>query len=260
VPLTVKCRLGVDDRDTYEELSNFIRVVAEKGGVTHFIMHARKAFLQGLNPHQNRTVPPLRHQWVFALRRDFPHLSFSLNGGVGSTSEVDAILQSTIQGKKVEGVMVGRAAYNYPWQVLAVADTMIFGAGENPAKSRRQVVREYAKYADAIQGRFTIEGHKENPNTRTLTIPIFNLFHGEPGNRAWKQTIDKVLRDAKSVSELLDRTLHCFTDEVLDAPPTLPEGLTAAEWLQALEDLPLPAEEFDSSVRSPEEAALISEQ
>lgn len=60
MPLTVKCRLGVDDRDTYEELSNFIRVVAEKGGVTHFIMHARKAFLQGLNPHQNRTVPPLR--------------------------------------------------------------------------------------------------------------------------------------------------------------------------------------------------------
>lgn len=257
VPLTIKCRLGVDDHDSYEELAKFIRVVSEEGGITHFIMHARKAFLQGLNPHQNRTVPPLRHQWVFALRRDFPHLSFSLNGGVQSCTEVSAILESTIQGNKVEGIMVGRAAYHYPWQVLAVADTAVFGAAEDPAKSRRQVLRDYAKYADSIQGRFTVEGHKQNPNTRSLTIPLLNMFHGEAGNRAWKQSVDKVLREAQSVSELLDKTLNCFSDEVLDAPPSPPpQGMPAAEWLETLQELPLPATgEYDSSVRSVDDAA-----
>eukprot|EP00191_Tetraselmis_sp_GSL018_P001545 CAMPEP_0177601644 /NCGR_PEP_ID=MMETSP0419_2-20121207/14388_1 /TAXON_ID=582737 /ORGANISM="Tetraselmis sp., Strain GSL018" /LENGTH=414 /DNA_ID=CAMNT_0019094961 /DNA_START=232 /DNA_END=1476 /DNA_ORIENTATION=+ len=240
-PLTVKCRIGVDDVDAYGDLVRFVKTVSEKGGVDHFIIHARKAHLKGLNPHQNRTIPPLRPHWVFALMRDFPKLSFSINGGVKSAPEVGAILESRVGGHGAEGVMVGRAAYHYPWQVLAVADTAIFNADSNPCQSRRQLLRDYAEFAESVQGCWSSDDPKrQNPNVRTLTVPLLNLFHAEPGNRAWKQTLDKVLRDATSVSEVLDRTLHCLSDEVLDAPPKVPEGMSAAEFLARLEELPLP--------------------
>mmetsp|Transcript_1538 Transcript_1538/g.4446 ORF Transcript_1538/g.4446 Transcript_1538/m.4446 type:complete len:314 (+) Transcript_1538:1766-2707(+) len=240
-PVTVKCRIGVDDTDSYADLLKFVGTVAERGDVQHFIIHARKAHLKGLNPHQNRTVPPLRPHWVFALMRDLPHVTFSINGGVQSSSEVSAILDSKIGGHGVEGVMVGRAAYHYPWQVLAIADMVIFGAKSNPCQSRRQLLRDYTKYADSVQGCWPMnDPTKQNPNVRTLFIPLLNIFHAAPGNRKWKQTVDKVLRDARSVSEVLDRTLDCFPDEVLDAPPEVPEGMTAAEFLAKLEDLPVP--------------------
>ena len=86
IDVTVKCRLGVDDLDSYERLCEFVRVVSTQGQVSHFVVHARKCLLQGLSPAQNRSVPPLRHGWVFALKRDFPHLRFSLNGGLESTA------------------------------------------------------------------------------------------------------------------------------------------------------------------------------
>eukprot|EP00951_Prasinocladus_malaysianus_P017727 scaffold140236_cov46-Prasinocladus_malaysianus.AAC.1 len=205
-PLTIKCRLGVDDVDTYPDLVNFIRTVSEQGGVKHFIMHARKAHLQGLNPHQNRTIPPLRHQWVFALKRDFPHLHFSVNGGVKAASEVAAILDSDVDGCKV----------------LAVADTLVFGADKNACISRRQLLQDYAKYADSVQGKWVNnpdQPKKQSPSVRQLSIPLLALFHGEAGNRKWKQMMDVVLRDATSVTDVIERTIHCFPDEILDAPP-----------------------------------------
>ncbi|KAF5828495.1 hypothetical protein DUNSADRAFT_17556, partial [Dunaliella salina] len=91
-PVTVKCRLGVDQDDSYEALQRFVRVVSERSSVRHFIIHARKAFLKGLNPHQNRSVPPLRYEWLFGLKRDFPHLMFSLNGGIQSPYEALAYI------------------------------------------------------------------------------------------------------------------------------------------------------------------------
>lgn len=129
---------GVDDFDTYPELARFIRVVSEGSCVRHFIIHARKCLLKGLNPHQNRTIPPLRYEWVWALKRDFPHLDFSLNGGVLTLEEVAAALRTVNAGggsgdvaeggeaptaggggrQGVMGVMVGRAAYNMPWDAL----------------------------------------------------------------------------------------------------------------------------------------------
>jgi tRNA-dihydrouridine synthase len=156
---------GVDSFDTYPELATFVRTVSQGSAVTHFIIHARKCLLKGLNPHQNRTVPPLRYEWVWALKRDFPHLDFSLNGGVLTLEETAAALRivngsggsegSEAAGAEVEaaaaaggeaveaaaetaapsssggsgsgsggqrqgimGVMVGRAAYNMPWDAL----------------------------------------------------------------------------------------------------------------------------------------------
>lgn len=88
IPVTVKCRLGVDDKDSYPEMVEFIRIVSEEGGITKFIVHARKAFLSGLNPKQNRTVPPLKYQWVFDLKQQFPHLNFVINGGFDEVAKV----------------------------------------------------------------------------------------------------------------------------------------------------------------------------
>lgn len=224
LPVTVKCRIGVDDIDDYASMCNFVRTVSECSPVTHFIVHSRKCFLKGLNPAQNRSVPPLHYSWVFALKRDFPHLNFSLNGGIQGPEEAREVLRHTVEGARVHGVMIGRAAYNMPWQTLAQADTMIFGAAENAAQSRRQVLADYCKYADPMLGRWFVkpDGHK-SPSMRVLIRPLLNMFHGERGSKKWKSAIDFELTrkddPACSVSELMARTLPLLADEVLDAPP-----------------------------------------
>lgn len=255
VPVSVKCRIGVDDNDSYPELVRFIRRVRDGSGVRHFIIHARKAsgrpaaaptlapwaaepctptqaFLQGLDPHQNRTIPPLRHQWVWALSRDFPDCQFTLNGGVTGPHEAASILRQEHEGRRLHGVMIGRAAYNSPWQTLSCADKLVYGESENPMANRRQLLREYCAYADSIQGRWKSEGEvqasagggspitsasylavrpasvplsSQHPNVRALVRPILNLFAGERGNRMWKQLLDKEIKTARTLSELVDR-------------------------------------------------------
>ncbi|KAL4452462.1 hypothetical protein ABPG75_008124 [Micractinium tetrahymenae] len=274
-PITVKCRLGVDDFDTYPEMARFIRVVSEGSPVRHFIIHARKCLLKGLNPHQNRTIPPLRYEWVWALKRDFPHLDFSLNGGVLALEEVAAALR-TVNGSSssggggeeaaaaaggeaaaesdeaaaagaggggeasasagaserrgIMGVMVGRAAYNMPWDALANADVAVFGAAENAATSRRQVLSDYAAWADTMIGRWRTaeDGHK-SPNVRTLVKPLLGMFHGEPRAKKWRAEVDAALKTATCVSQVLEMTLPVLKPETLDAPPkplgALPERL-----------------------------------
>jgi tRNA-dihydrouridine synthase A len=139
-PVTVKCRIGVDDTDDYPSLHRFVRIVSTSAPVSHFIVHARKCLLKGLSPHQNRTVPPLRYSWAFALKRDFPGLDFTVNGGLQSPEEVVEVLQHRGEGgEQVQGVMIGRAAFHMPWRTLARADTLVFGADRNAATCRRQV-------------------------------------------------------------------------------------------------------------------------
>ena len=139
-PVTVKCRIGVDDVDDYAALHRFVSVVAAASPVTHFVVHARKCLLSGLSPHQNRTVPPLRYHWPLALARDFPALRFTVNGGLQGPEEAVAVLAHRgAGGERLHGVMVGRAAFHMPWQALARADTLVFGAAHDAATSRRQV-------------------------------------------------------------------------------------------------------------------------
>jgi tRNA dihydrouridine synthase A len=139
-PVTVKCRIGVDDIDDYGSLHRFIDIVSSRSPVRHFIVHARKCLLNGLSPHQNRTIPPLKYHWVLALKRDFPALDFTVNGGLQSPAEaVDVLAYRGPWRERVHGVMIGRAAYNSPWHTLACADTLVFGAARNPATCRRQV-------------------------------------------------------------------------------------------------------------------------
>jgi len=219
-PVTVKCRIGVDDHDTYAQLKEFVSVVHGASGCRHFVVHARKAWLDGLNPHQNRTVPPLRHEWVFGLIRDFPDLDFSLNGGVMSCYQAAEALQVRVGGRGLAGVMIGRAAYNNPWQCLADADRVVYGEAENPMPNRRELLRQYVAFGDAVVGRFgqNAEGH-QYPNVRAVVKPLLALFHGERGNKRWKQRLDFILREATSVAECVDYAIQGVPEDVLDAPP-----------------------------------------
>ncbi|EFJ43435.1 hypothetical protein VOLCADRAFT_43118, partial [Volvox carteri f. nagariensis] len=148
--------------------------------------------VQGLSPHQNRTVPPLRHQWAWALARDFPHLQFSLNGGVLNCHEARFQgLSVGGNGGGIVGVMIGRGAYNDPWGCLADADRAVYGEPYNPAPSRRWVIERYREYAESMVGRYP-DGHAD-PSIRTLMRPLLNLFHGEPGCKRWKNEVDELL-------------------------------------------------------------------
>lgn len=170
IPVTVKTRIGIDQRDSYEALADFVGTVAEAGCGT-FVVHARKAWLTGLSPAENRTVPPLRYDVVYRLKRDFPALEIVLNGGVTS---LDAAREHLA---RVDGVMIGRAAYEDPF-LLAEADPIIFGE-PGPARGRGDVLRAYMDYVEAHLARGV-------PLAR-MSRHLFGLFHGHPGARAWRR-------------------------------------------------------------------------
>lgn len=207
-PVTVKCRIGVDNHDSYNELCDFIYTVSSTSPTRHFILHSRKAFLKGLNPAENRTIPPLKYEFYYALQRDFPDLQFTINGGINSIEEVNAALKAGAYG-----VMVGRAAYNYPWQMLKNIDTDVYGAPPSSI-TRRQVLEKYQVYADSVIGK-----HGNNkPNIRDVARPLLNLFHSEPNNAVWKRKADAAFRDCKTMKSFLEFTLGEIPDWVLDSP------------------------------------------
>ena len=140
LPVTVKHRIGVDELDRYEDMANFVRVVSE-AGPARFTVHARKAWLQGLSPKENRTVPPLRYEEVHRLKREFPHLSTEINGGFRTLEAIQSQLT------KVDAVMVGRAAYETPY-LFATVDKGVFGEDVVPV-TRREVVQKMLPYVEA---------------------------------------------------------------------------------------------------------------
>lgn len=208
VPVSVKCRIGVDDRDSYEELCEFVDKVISKSPTRHFIIHARKALLSGLSPAENRKIPPLKYEYYFALLRDFPEIKFTLNGGITNVSQVSASIR---QG--AHGVMVGRAAYNNPWNMLGHVDGEIYGK-QTRYISRRQILENYQAYGDSIIDQYG----PSRPNVRQLVKPLLNLFHSEPGNSLWKRKADSALRHCKTVKTFLEETLDAISDSVLDKP------------------------------------------
>lgn len=168
--VSVKHRIGIDHQDHYEDLAHFVQVVAD-GGCQFFSVHARKAWLQGLSPKENRTVPPLRYGDVHRLKQEFPHLWIEINGGITQLEQVTEQLQS------VDAVMIGRAAYDQPY-LLASADQAFWGETTS-VPSRRAIAEVMVPYADY----WVSQGLKLNKITRHL----LQLFHGCPGSRAWKQ-------------------------------------------------------------------------
>ncbi len=192
IPVTVKTRIGIDHRDSYEELAAFVETVS-MAGCNEFVIHARKALLQGLSPKENRTIPELKYEVVRRLKNDFPKLAIVLNGGVVSLDEVSAHLRD------VDGVMIGREAYNNPY-VLAQVDSRFYG-DSNPIPSRTDILIRYIPY---IQ-------HQLESGVRLsiLTRHLFGLFHAVPGARNWR----------RDLAELSRRT-NCGADDLLKVLPS----------------------------------------
>jgi tRNA-dihydrouridine synthase A len=186
IPVTVKTRIGIDDQDSDAFLDDFVgRVVT--GGCDTFIIHARKAILAGLSPKENREIPPLRYARAAKLKRDFPHLTVILNGGVKTLAEVPGHLA------QVDGVMIGRAAYATPYAVFAEADQLIFGQS-TPIPSETEIALAYLEYAE----REAAKGLRVHQATRHA----MGLFAGRPGARAWRQALSAVNTTATSAEAL----------------------------------------------------------
>ncbi len=187
-PVSVKHRIGIDHRDSYDELQHFVATVAA-AGCRVFIVHARKAWLQGLSPKQNREIPPLRYELVHRLKRDFPALTIVINGGFKTLAQVEGQLHH------VDGVMIGREAYQNPWMLNDV-DTRLFG-DTGPPPSREQVVERMIRYAERVQAR--------GPEIHRITRHMLGLYQGRRGARAWRRTLSEGAHRADAGPELLRR-------------------------------------------------------
>ncbi len=167
IPITIKCRIGVDDNDSFENLHSFIQQVADSG-VKTIIIHARKALLKGLSPKQNRNIPPLNYDYVYKIKTLFPELTIVINGGINTVEEAQQHLQ------QVDGVMLGRAIWNNPW-LLHDLQNKILASSSN---TRDQILQHYIKYCQ-IQMQKDVKLH-------WLLPPVLNLYHGIAGNKKWK--------------------------------------------------------------------------
>ncbi|MGM0449899.1 MAG: tRNA dihydrouridine(20/20a) synthase DusA [Pseudomonadota bacterium] len=174
LPVTVKHRIGIDGHEQWDDLVHFVERVAEAGCRT-FIVHARIAILQGLSPKENRDVPPLKYDWIHALRARFPGLEIIINGGFW---EMDAIRE---QLGKVDGVMVGRAAYQQPW-LLSRVDPEIYGA-QAPVTTRTEVIERFIPY---LERRLA-----DGVPLQAMTRHIMNLFHGCAGGRQFRRHLSE---------------------------------------------------------------------
>jgi len=196
-PVTIKCRIGVDKKDSYEDLCHFINTVSQSG-VKKFIIHARKCILKGLTTKQNRDIPPLRYDIPHKLVQDYPDLTFILNGGLQTFDQIDTHLGYNIVDHNiysppasfpnsylhpVHGCMIGRAAYNNPF-LLATVDSTYYHQPD-PCLTRRQVVERYLDYCDRIQSdegpvRY-VNGNEQKISTPFLLKPMHSVFNGCQG-------------------------------------------------------------------------------
>ena len=203
IPVTVKHRIGIDDLDSLEALLHFVSVVAD-AGAERFTVHARKAWLSGLSPKENRTIPPLTYTTVYRLKEVFPGLEIELNGGVKTLDEASAHL------RHVDAVMIGRAAYETPY-VLALADRLFYGAERVP--TRREVVASVLPYVAERLGC--------GVPLNSLTRHMLGLFAGQPGARAWRRHLSENVHKPGVGDGVLQDALRFIPDAVLDERPAI---------------------------------------
>ncbi|MFP4134628.1 MAG: tRNA dihydrouridine(20/20a) synthase DusA [Halothece sp.] len=197
LPVTVKHRIGIDERDRYEDMREFVRVVSQ-AGCQRFTVHARKAWLQGLSPKENRNVPPLRYADVYRLKQEFPHLFIEINGGIKTLSEIKEHLSA------VDAVMIGRAAYDNP-ALFATVDQEIYGEDSTPL-TMKEVVQKMLPYIDYWVQR----GTKLNRITRHL----IHLFNGQPRARLWRQYLTEKGCGFDVGAEVVEEALKLVKDRV----------------------------------------------
>ena len=215
LPVTVKTRIGIDDRDSYGELVDFVGQVAE-AGCDALVVHARKAWLQGLSPRENREIPPLRYDVVLQLKRDFPRLSVAINGGIQTLEVAVGFLA------ELDGVMIGREAYQNPW-MLAQADRLIFG-DQAHAPVRHQVLAAYVDYVERQLAAGVPLG--------AMTRHVLGLYQGRPGARAWRRHISERAHLPGAGAEILTAVMPSERDVGGPQSPHLPECIAPEliEW------------------------------
>ncbi|WP_305811735.1 tRNA dihydrouridine(20/20a) synthase DusA [Photobacterium leiognathi] len=191
IPVTVKTRIGIDDQDSYEFLKDFIHVVSEKGGCDNFTIHARKAWLSGLSPKENREIPPLDYPRVYQLKQDFAHLTMAINGGIKTFEEMEEHL------KHMDGVMVGREAYQSPY-LMAEVDQRLFGS-DRPVMKRREVVEAMYPYIEKQLANGSYLGH--------ITRHMLGLFQNMPGARQWRRHISENAHKPGASIEVVQQAL-----------------------------------------------------
>ena len=177
VPVTIKCRLGVDHHEDYEFLYSFVNIV-QNAGIEHFIIHARNGILKGLSPRQNRHIPPLKYEYVYQLKKDFPNLNITINGGIKTIDECKDHL------KYVDGVMIGRAAYENPFLIKDI-DTELYGIESN-VNSKKSILNQYLDYVeDKLQ-----EGH----DLSRMMKHLFGLSRGDKFAKTFRIKILEVIK------------------------------------------------------------------
>lgn len=196
IPVTVKTRIGIDDLDSFDHLKRFAAAMIDAGCHT-LIVHARKAWLSGLSPKENREVPPLDYARIYRLKQAFPQFPIVLNGGVTSLDDAAGHLAH------VDGVMIGRAAYQDPY-CLAAADLRFFG-GRHPVPSRVEIVQGIIAYAG--------EQRVRGVPLHAVTRHILGLFNGVPGARAWRRHLSEAARHPKAGVEVIEEALAFIRSE-----------------------------------------------
>ncbi len=187
IPISVKCRTGIDEQDSYAFLTDFIKPISQ-AGCSKFIIHARKAWLSGLSPKQNRDVPPLDYEKAYQIKRDFPHLNIHINGGIKTLKDSLSKLQY------VDGVMMGRSVYQDPW-VLHGVDSQIYKKPEqldNPL----QVVENYLPYLETQL--------KSGVKLHAMTMHMLGLFHGLSGAKKWRRSLSENANKVTTEKEAIE--------------------------------------------------------
>lgn len=191
IPVTVKCRIGVDNQDSYPSLCGFLETVS-KAGCDIFIIHARKAWLNGLSPKENREIPPLQYDIVRKIKLAFPQLTIILNGGIKTLSQIEENLNF------VDGIMIGREAYSNPY-LLADIEQRFFSSSEN-VKSRFEIIENLLPYIE--------EQLKRNINLSNITRHILGLFQGQKGARIWRRYLSEHAHLNGSNADVVRRALQ----------------------------------------------------
>ncbi len=191
LPVTVKTRIGIDHQDSYPSLFDFVRTLQD-AGVDSIIVHARMAWLQGLSPKQNRTIPPLNYTRVYQLKKDFPDLPVAINGGVIEVDQVQTHL------REVDSVMIGRAAYHNPFLLAEIERSMT----DEATPSRHDIIERFLPYVE--------EQLCSGVSLHSLTRHILGLFKGVPGARSWRCSLSEHAHIPGAGPEVIERALACM--------------------------------------------------
>lgn len=194
IPVTVKCRIGIDDMDSYQELASFIKIVAD-AGCRCFIIHARIALLSGLSPKQNRNIPPLNYERVKAIKHNFPDLEIVINGGITTFAQTEELLSS------VDGVMIGREAYHHPY-FLATIDRDLFGC-RIPPSGRIEILHQYFPYVEHELAQGTALKH--------ITRHILGIFQGQPGAKKYRRYLSENAYKKEADLDTLKRAINLLS-------------------------------------------------